>query len=148
MKMENKDYFSDDCIVEDEIFRALKPLLTCPLCNKIYKDPMLCTGCQGIYCQNCINNKCPKNCVNNKLSKSVSKNEMLSKIKYKCKNCSEEVSQTDIKAHLDSNCEYKEEFERTKLLSEIYQTKKELKKLSRKEMEKYNKNEIKHFTSK
>ena len=148
MKAENKDYFSDDCIVEDEIFRVLKKMLICPICEKIYKDPIICSVCQGVYCQKCIDNKCPKNCVNNKLSKCVSKNEMLSKIKYKCKNCSEEVSQSGIKAHLDSNCKHKKEIERTKSLSEIFQTKKELKKLSKEEMKKYNNNEIKHFTSK
>jgi hypothetical protein len=146
--MEKEDYFSDDCIVEDEIFRGLKKLLICPICKKIYKDPMLCTGCQGVYCQKCIGNKCPKNCINNKLMKSVSKNEMISKIKYKCKNCLEEVYQSDIKAHLESNCQHKEEIQTNRTLSEIYGTKKQLKRLSPKEMEQYNKEEINHFTSK
>ena len=146
--MEKNDYFSDDSIVEDDLFRALKKMLICPICNKIYKDPIICTGCQGVYCHKCINNKCPKNCVNNKLSKCVSKNEMLSKIKYKCKNCLEEVSQIDIKAHLNLNCEHKKECQRTQSLSEIYYEQKKLNKLSPKIMEKYNKNEINHFTSK
>jgi hypothetical protein len=149
--MEKEEYFTDDCIVESELYLKLKDLLICPICKKLYKDPLMCSGCQSTYCQKCIGtyikkNTCPKNCKNIKFSKSISKNELLSKLKYKCKNCKEEVIQSNIKAHLESNCEKKEE--RTRTLGEIYQKKKELVKLTPAEMSKIDKDKINHFTSK
>ena len=149
--MDKKDYFSDDCIVKDVLFNALKDLLTCPLCNKIYNEPLMCSNCQNVYCEECLknypkSNACPNNCINFKFVKSINKNELLSKIKYKCKNCSKEVNRNDIKSHLESNCE--KTIEKTKTLSEIYQTKKRITKLSPKEMMDVNKSKIKHFTSK
>ena len=148
--MKKEDYFSEDCIVENVYYKTLKDLLTCPLCNKLFKDPLMCSDCQNVYCQKCLELKylkdkiCPNNCKNAKFVKSITKNEMLSKILYKCKNCSNEVKQSDINAHLESNCKK----ERTKTLSELYQTKKEIIKLSPEEMSKIDKNTINHFTSK
>ena len=149
--MEKEDYFTDDCIVESELYLKLKDLLICPICKKLYKDPLMCSGCQSTYCQRCIenyikNNICPKNCKKIKFSKSISKNELLSKLKYKCKNCQEEVIQSNIKAHLESNCEKKEE--KVKTLSETFLQKKALVKLTPKEMRNIDKEKINHFTSK
>ena len=151
-EMEKEDYFSDDCIVENNYYKTLKDLLTCPLCSKIFKEPLMCSNCQKVYCQKCLELKyikgkiCPNNCKNITFIKSIVKNEMLSKILYKCKNCSKEVMQNDIKSHLESNCS--PQSERTKTLSEIYQTKKEIIRLSPQEMSKIDKNSINHFTSK
>ena len=89
---------------------------------------------------------CPNNCNNFKFIKSISKNELLSKIKYKCKNCNEEVFNDNIKTHLESNC--KKKIERTKTLGELYKTKKALEKLSPEEMKEIDKNLINHFTGK
>ena len=149
--MEKKDYFSEDCIVENDYYKAIKNLLICPLCNKLYKKPLMCSICQNVYCQNCLEQYvkkkiCPNNCNNNKFTKSISRNELLSKVVYKCKNCSKEVFLNDIKAHLESNC--LPNIEKTKTLSELYQTKKEIVKLSPEEMKKIDKSKINHFTSK
>ena len=59
---------------------------------------------------------------------------MLSNLKYKCKNCLKEVIQSDINAHLEENCEHVE-IERKKTLAEELKTKKQLIKLSSKEMD-------------
>ena len=146
--MDKNNYFSDDCIVEDEFYRNLKILLFCPLCNKLFKDPMLCSVCGKTYCQKCIENICPNNCKNNTFAKDINKNVLLSKLKYKCKNCSEEIIQSEITAHLESDCQYKEDDSNSKSLSEIYQTKKTLTRLSEEEMRKYDINEVNCFTSK
>ena len=149
--MDKEDYFSDDCIVEDPLFLAIKSLIFCPLCKKIFKEPMMCSICQQVFCKKCIeddlNKKtCPNKCINCNFYRSISKNEIISKIKYKCKNCNEEVCNDSIKTHLESNC--KKDCKRTKTLGELYTNKKTLEKLSKEEMKKIDKAIINHFTSK
>lgn len=142
--MENSEYLSEDCIVKDEIYCSLINFIICPLCNKIYKDPMICDNCTKVYCNNCIKkegNLCPNGCKNSKIKECTSKSELLSKIKYKCKNCSEIVKGKNIKSHLELNCTPNIIKERK--LSEIYQTKKKLKKISLR-----NYDNVSSFTSK
>ena len=140
MKLEKDEYFSDDCIIEDNLYLAIKDLITCPLCSKILKEPYMCSECQNAYCKKCLENysnleRCPNDNKNTKFSHCIQKNDLLSKLKYRCKNCLKEVVQTDIQFHLKSNCKTNTEMERERTLSEIIQTKKELIKLSKKEME-------------
>ena len=109
----------------------------------------MCSICQKVFCQKCIeenikSNICPYNCQNAKFIRSIQKNELLSKMKYKCKNCGEEVMQSDINTHLNSNCKPKKE----QTLAEIYQNKKKLFKLTPEEMSEVDKNKINRFTSK
>jgi len=140
MKLTKDEYFSDDCIIEDNLFLALKDLLICPLCSKILKEPYMCSECQNAYCKKCLENysnlkRCPNDNKNTKFTHCIQKNDLLSKLKYRCKNCLKEVAQTDIQSHLKSNCKANTHIERQKTLSEMIQTKKELIKLSKKEME-------------
>ena len=139
MKEEIDEYFSDDCIVKDDLYISLKELLICPLCHKILKEPYMCKVCQSVYCKKCLENysnlkKCPKDGKESVFIKSISKKDLLSKLKYKCKNCSKIVFQTDINAHLEKNCDNDEREEDEKTLSEIIKTKKQLIKLSQKEI--------------
>ena len=132
----SKNYFLDDCIVKNEIYNSLKNFIICPKCKNIFKNPLICSKCSTSFCEKCINDKSRcENCFqeNIEFKESKSKNELLSSLKYKCKNCLEEVNKSDIITHLQSNCQNKKE-ERT--LHEIYTTKKELKRLSQKEMNK------------
>ena len=139
MKLEKDQYFSDDCIIEDQLYISLKDLLMCPLCHKILKDPYMCNICQNVYCKRCLEDYsqfkiCPNECKDAKFIRCLAKNELLSKIKYRCKNCQKEVIQSDIKAHLESNCEHSEVIQKKKTLAEEIKTKKELIKLSKEEM--------------
>jgi len=139
MKLEKDQYFSDDCIIEEPLYLSLKDLLICPLCKKILKDPYMCNNCQNVYCKKCLEDYsqlkiCPSEYKDAKFIRCIAKNELLSKIKYRCKNCKKEVIQTDIKAHLESNCEHSEVIQKQKTLAEEIQTKKELIKLSKEEM--------------
>ena len=150
MKLEKDEYFTDDSLVKDAIYLSLKDLLTCPLCNKILKNPFMCTKCQTSYCKTCLEKDsnlkiCPNDKKESQFVHCVMKNEMLSKLKYKCKNCLKEVAQNDINAHLEENCE-KKETERRKTLAEEIKTKKKLIKLTPKEME--NKKADRTFTGK
>ena len=149
MKLDKEDYFTDDSIVENQLYFSLKDLITCPLCHKILKNPFMCTKCQETYCKKCLENysnlkKCPKENIETEFKHSIIKSEMLSKLKYKCKNCKKEVIKDEIKSHLEENCKYVE-LEREKTLAEIIKTKKELIKLSKEEMA--NKNVDNSFTS-
>ena len=150
MKLEKDDYFKDDSLVEDQLYISLKDLLICPYCHKLLKNPYMCSKCQKNYCKKCLEEysnmkKCPNDNKESEFKHSIMINEMLSKLKYKCKNCKKEIFQSDIKSHLEENCEYIG-LEREKTLADIIQTKKELIKLSPQEME--NKKVDASFTSK
>ena len=139
MKLEKNEYFTDDSVVEDQLYLSLKDLLICPYCHKLIKNPFMCNKCQKNYCKKCLEDysnmkKCPNDNKESEFKHSIMINEMLSKLKYKCNNCKEEILQSDIKSHLETNCEYVE-LEHEKTLAEIIQTKKELIKLSPQEME-------------
>ena len=131
-------YFSEDCLVKNDLYNTVKDLIICQKCNKIYKNPLMCSNCEETFCQKCINNKskCGKCSQENIIYKeNIEKKQILSNLKYKCKNCLEEINQKDINSHLKLNCEHKEK-EIRKTLHEIYTTKKTFKKLSQKEVKK------------
>ncbi len=140
MKLEKDEYFSDDCIIQDTLFLAIKDLLICPQCNNILKEPYMCDDCQNVYCKKCLEKYsndlriCPNNRKVSQFSHCISKAELLSKIKYRCKNCKKEVIQSDIKSHLELNCKKTNIIERQKTLDEIIHSKKELIKLTKEEM--------------
>ena len=151
MKLDKDEYFSDDCIIKDQIYLNIKDLITCPLCNKILKEPYMCIECQNAYCKKCLENysnlkKCPHDNKNVKFSHSIQSNDLLSKLRYKCKNCNKEVNQTDIQSHLKTNCKQTDEIEKEKSLIEEIQTEKGLIKLSKEE--KKNKKADKSLTGK
>ena len=65
--MKKEDYFPEESVVKDSIYMMMKDTITCKLCNKILKNPMMCTSCQETYCENCLNNWvniCPNHCEN------------------------------------------------------------------------------------
>ena len=140
MKLKKDEYFSDDCIIEDPFYISVKDLITCTLCNKIFKEPYMCNGCQKIYCKSCLKKDyklkiCPAEKKEAKFSPGINSNALISKLKYKCKNCLKEVAQSDIKTHLNENCKRSKKIEREKTLAEMIKVKKELIKLSRKDVE-------------
>jgi len=150
MKLEKDEYFDEDSPIEDQLYLSLKDLLICPYCHKLLKNPFMCSKCQKNYCKKCLEEyskmkKCPNDNKESEFKHSIMINEMLSKLKYKCKNCKKEIIQSDIKAHLESNCEHVE-VERKKTLSEEIHTEKKLIKIPKEEME--NKKIDNSFTSK
>ena len=140
MELKKDEYFTDDCIIKDNLYLSLKELITCPLCQNVLKNPFLCIKCQKSYCKKCLEENsnlkiCPDDGKESQFIHSVFAEDMLSKLKYKCKNCLKEVIQSDINAHLEDNCE-NIEIERKKTLAEEIHTKKTLIKLSVKDMRK------------
>ena len=136
--MNNNEYITDDCIIEDNKYSEIKDLIKCPLCSQIFKEPIKCKKCQNNYCKACIDNWlkkvniCPGNCINPVYVQSIDKINMLSLLIFRCKNCKEEIKYNDVESHLNSGCTtYRTE---SKLIESIYK-KKKLKKLTNKEIE-------------
>ena len=46
MKLEKDKYFTDNSLVEDQLYLSLKDLLICPYCHKLLKNPFMCSKCQ------------------------------------------------------------------------------------------------------
>ena len=115
-------YINDETIVKNEIYLVFQDLLNCPICSNILIDPYMCMNCQNFYCKKCIDewskkdNKCPNRCENPNYKKSIEKNNILSKLKFKCKNCGKEILYEDVEKHVDS-CEpgKKEEIKEEKI---------------------------------
>ena len=138
MKLEKNEYFTDDCLVQNQLSFSFKDSLICPLCNKILKNPFMCNKCQNSYCKKCLDYcfnfmKCPNHNEKGQFNISIMKSEMLSKLKYKCKNCLKEVIQSDIKTHLEENCK-KAYIEDGNSLAKINSEKRTLIRLSNEEM--------------
>ena len=135
MQLKKEEYFSDDCLEEESYYISIKDLIICPVCSKVFKDPYMCNECTKIYCKKCLGKDsklkiCPAENEKRKFSPYLGYDELISKLKYRCKNCLNVVMQSDIKSHLESNCRHAKEIKREKTLAEIIQTKKELIKLS------------------
>ena len=65
------------------------PLLMCQICLNILVSPVQCYVCNQCYCQSCIernNNLCPYKCPNPNFKKNIFVNNVLSTLKFKCKN--------------------------------------------------------------
>ena len=101
-------YINDDLVIKDAIYNALKDLVKCPICLKIFINPFMCMKCQNVYCKNCIDkwekqdNKCPNRCQNPNYMKSLEKNCILSKLKFKCENCEDEIEFDNVEKHHNS----------------------------------------------
>ena len=149
--MKNEDYFPEESVVKDSIYTLMKDTITCNLCSKLLKDPMMCTSCQKTYCKNCLNEwtkTCPDNCENPQYVENKSAIDILSKLNYECQNCGKKIKYKDIKSHLDSNCV--KISNKPKTLAEEFKTKKTLRALTAEETGKMKKNgsKISYLSSK
>ena len=97
-------YVNNITLVQNEVSKKLKPLAICPLCENILIDPMMCK-CQKVYCKACIDEwskkhkKCPSGCKNPKYEKCIQKYEILSKLKFRCLECEEEILYNNAESH-------------------------------------------------
>ena len=103
------EYINDDTIVEDDFYNSFKDSVACPLCLCILIDPVMCMNCQNVYCKKCVDDwakkdkKCPNRCENPNYQKSLVKNDILSKLKIKCKFCKMIVQYNEVQNHKE-NC--------------------------------------------
>jgi hypothetical protein len=108
--MEKESYIDDECVIKDETFFNFENFLFCEICKKILKNPMMCSNCQKVFCKACIDEKgdCPTiGCLGN-ISESKDKSAILKMIKFKCRNCKEEVKYDDVENHLKDGCKTQE----------------------------------------
>ena len=102
-----KDLINEDSVVEDEFYKVFKDSIICPLCLDVLIEPVMCMRCQNVYCKNCTNdwlkkdNKCPNRCNDPNYKKCIGKNDILSKLRFKCKKCGQIVNYNDCNKHKD-----------------------------------------------
>jgi len=103
-----EDFIRQDTVIEDSIYSVFKDSVICPLCSNILINPVMCMNCQSVYCKKCIDEwseqdkKCPNKCENPNYKKSIEKINILSKLKFKCQKCGEEILYDNAKSHIDS----------------------------------------------
>jgi hypothetical protein len=103
-------YVNKKTLVENEISKMFSSSTLCPLCESILIKPVMCMNCQNNYCKDCIekwkekNNKCPKGCESPNYQKSIGKNDILSKLKFRCVGCGNEIPYDEAEKHHGSCC--------------------------------------------
>ena len=149
-----EDIISENNVVEDEIYLIFKDSVVCPICSKILINPLMCMKCQKVYCKKCIeewskrNDKCPNRCEDPNYQNSIEKNNLLSKLKFKCGKCGEEIFYDNVKNHTET-CESNNDFVIINNKDKNACTKsKRMRRLTRDELYKMNRKKIAHITRK
>lgn len=107
---EIRDYINEKNVINDEIYNEFKYSVTCQICSNIIYEPMICMSCQKVYCKLCIsqwalnNRKCPYRCINTNYQIGKDMNQLLSKLKFKCKYCNKILEYNIINNHYLSSC--------------------------------------------
>ena len=83
-------------------------LLICRICFEILVSPVQCYKCNQCFCQSCIQlnqNKCPTRCQNPNFKKNIFVNNVISTLKFKCKNgCGKIIDYDELEKHYDEDC--------------------------------------------
>ena len=112
-----KDFINEESVVQDEFYKIFKDSIICPLCLDILIDPVMCMKCQNVYCKSCTNdwlkkdNKCPNRCNEPNYQQCKGKMEILSKLKFKCKECHQIFKYNECEKHKEVCSEILKEFE-------------------------------------
>lgn len=100
-----------DEIINKETFKPLESIAICGLCNGIMIDPIQCQGCDSCYCKDCIDDyskshpTCPTGCSGGAIKESRMMKNILSGLKFKCKNgCEEEIPYLQLREHYQEKC--------------------------------------------
>ena len=90
----------------------LKDSISCPICFNILISPVQCSICNKCFCKQCIEkyenskNTCPFRCINPKYNENKFVNNILSILKFKCKNgCGKLISYDNLEKHYDEDCD-------------------------------------------
>ena len=90
----------------------MKDLITCPICLNILLSPVQCNICNKCFCKLCIDNyndsknKCPFRCQFPHYLENKYVNNVLSILKFKCKNgCNQIINYDDLGKHYEEDCD-------------------------------------------
>ena len=90
----------------------MEDLITCPICLNILFSPVQCNICNKCFCKICIKNyndsrkNCPFRCINPKYLENKFVNNVLSILKFKCKNgCNQIINYDNLEKHYEENCD-------------------------------------------
>ena len=103
-----EDYVNQSTLIKDEIAKIFLPSVICSLCKNILIKPVMCMKCQNAYCKKCIdkwkekNEKCPNGCDSADYQNNLSKKDILSKLKFGCDKCGQEILYDDAEKHHNS----------------------------------------------
>ena len=103
-----EDYINHNTLIKNEITDLFLSSSICTLCKNILIKPVMCMKCQKVYCKNCIdkwkekNEKCPDGCDSPDYQNSLAKIEILSKFKFMCPNCGQDILYNDVEKHPNS----------------------------------------------
>jgi small GTP-binding protein len=109
--VELEDYLNYDTVVKDQFYESIKESLFCPICMDLMIKPVMCMNCTNNYCRRCImrwskfKNICPNRCENTEYKKCVFVENILIKLKFKCKDCYSIISYDNMEKHVLSKCD-------------------------------------------
>ena len=117
-------YIDPDLVTNRENFKLIEQNVICPICSGVLISPIQCLGCENCFCQLCIEdwkkrqgeNSCPFRCNNPSFKNSRMIKNILSNLKFKCKNgCNEEIPYLELENHYNEKCrnnkiDYKQKF--------------------------------------
>ena len=128
------DVSFEDIINKNET-ENLNDLITCPICLNLLISPLQCNQCNKCFCKGCIkdyekknNYVCPFKCENPEYNPNKFVNNVLSILKFKCKNgCDKIIKYDELEKHYQEDCDKIDFKAKYKVLLKKY---KELKKLA------------------
>ena len=128
------DVSFEDIINKNET-ENLNDLITCPICLNLLISPLQCNQCNKCFCKGCINDYekknnyvCPFKCENPEYNPNKFVNNVLSILKFKCKNgCDKIIKYDELEKHYQEDCDKIDFKAKYKVLLKKY---KELKKLA------------------
>ena len=128
------DISFEDIINKNET-ENLNDLITCPICLNLLISPLQCNKCNKCFCKGCINDYekkdnyvCPFKCENPEYNPNKFVNNVLSILKFKCKNgCDKIIKYDELEKHYQEDCDKIDFKAKYKVLLKKY---KELKKLA------------------
>ena len=130
-------YINKETLVKNEISQLFETSVICFLCKNILIKPFMCMKCQNNYCKKCIDNwrekneNCPNGCDSPSYKDSLAKKDILSKLKFNCLKCGEEIPYDDSENHHNS-CSGQKSSKNTNITKMIKLTPEESSKLKKK----------------
>lgn len=104
-------YLDKDDIINLDECKAIENCMICTICDGVVYQPLQCVKCENLFCKNCIeewrkkSDSCPYKCQNFELKENKIIKNILSNLKFKCKNgCDIQIPYNDLKEHYEEKC--------------------------------------------